>query len=136
MDTTYLPLRVIVGISVTYFSHPYNKKTKMEKIRYFILRIYRLFFNITKVFIYMNFDIKNLINIFKKLNSSEGDRKTEFDEQEAAAPTTASSGGGGKAVPKWADTVGGPKRGKANMLGKGGEKWETGMNRGVANQIY
>ena len=46
------------------------------------------------------------------------------------------STGGGKAPPKWADVHGGPKRGKANMLSKGGEKWETGMNRGVANQIW
>ena len=58
-------------------------------------------------------------------------------EQEATPPPAGgSTGGTGKAPPKWSDVHGGPKRGKANMLGKGGEKWETGMNRGVANQIW
>lgn len=83
----------------------------------------------------MNLDVDFLIEFFRK-NSNLSDR-TEFKEQEAAGGTAPSSGGGGgKAVPKWADVYGGPKRGKANMLGKGGEKWETGLNRGVANQIW
>jgi hypothetical protein len=57
-------------------------------------------------------------------------------EQDAAPAASTPSGGGGKAVPKWHEVVGGPKRGKANMLGKGGEKWETGLTRGVSNQIW
>jgi hypothetical protein len=80
----------------------------------------------------MELDINYLISFFKKntINSN----KEEFTEQETAG--TASSGGGGAAMPKWADTYGGPKRGKANMLGKKGEKWSSGLNRGVANQIW
>ena len=52
-------------------------------------------------------------------------------EQEAAAP----SGGGGGKVPKWSDsyTI---TRGKANRLGLAGEKWNTDIKRGSANQIW
>jgi len=62
----------------------------------------------------MILDVDILITLFEKYS----DKKTssEIGEQEAVH--------------------GGPKRGKANMLSKGGEKWETGMNRGVANQIW
>jgi hypothetical protein len=80
----------------------------------------------------MELDINNLISFFKKNTISQ--KKDEFTEQEAAG--AAPSGGGGAAMPKWADTVGGPKRGKANMLGKKGEKWSSGLNRGVANQVW
>lgn len=80
----------------------------------------------------MILDVDFLIDFFKKFSNKED--KEEFSEQEGAAPS--GGGGGGKAPPKWADTHGGPKRGKANMLGKGGEVWATGMNRGVANQIW
>ena len=82
----------------------------------------------------MILDVDFLIDFFKKHSNIED--KEEFSEQEAGTAPTSGGGGGGKAPPKWADTHGGPKRGKANMLGKGGEKWETGMNRGVANQIW
>ena len=76
----------------------------------------------------MILDVNFLIQFFKK--NTRPTEKGEFGEQETA-PT---SGGGGK-VPKWADTY--PiKRGKANMLGKGGEKWQTGLTRGAANQIW
>lgn len=84
----------------------------------------------------MILDVDFLIDFFKK-NSEV--RKKEVDEQETggdAGASTGGGGGGGKAPPKWSDVHGGPKRGKANMLGKGGEKWETGMNRGVANQVW
>ena len=83
----------------------------------------------------MNFNIENIISILDKYTP----KKEEMGEQDTgSAPTggSAPSGGSGKAVPKWHEIVGGPKRGKANMLGKGGEKWETGLNRGVANQIW
>jgi hypothetical protein len=79
----------------------------------------------------MILDVDFLIDFFKKHSSK--DDKNEFNEQDA--PTTP-SGGGGKAVPKWSDVHGGPKRGKANMLGRGGEKWDSAINRGVANQIW
>ena len=84
----------------------------------------------------MEFNIQNIISILNEFTP----QKQEMGEQDAApaasAPTGGGGGGGGKAVPKWHEVVGGPKRGKANMLSKGGEKWETGLNRGVANQIY
>ena len=80
----------------------------------------------------MDFNIENIITILDKFTP----KKTEMGEQEGGAPAGGASSGGGKAVPKWHEVVGGPKRGKANMLGKGGEKWETGLNRGVANQIW
>ena len=83
----------------------------------------------------MNLDIDFLIDFFKKHSNSSD--KGEFSEQEATASAAPTGGGGsGKAVPKWADVHGGPKRGKANMLGRSGEKWQTGLNRGAANQIW
>ena len=84
----------------------------------------------------MELDINTLISFFKK-NTKSSD-KIEFTEQEAGGAAGGTSGGGtsGPSVPKWADTVGGPKRGKANMLGKKGEKWSSGLNRGVSNQIW
>jgi hypothetical protein len=84
----------------------------------------------------MNLDIDFLINFFDKFTKSEG--KSEMGEQEdAASPAASPSSGGGSSssVPKWADNYG-IKRGKANMLGKAGEKWSTGLNRGFANQIW
>lgn len=80
----------------------------------------------------MNFDIDNLISTFKKFTSS----KIEVGEQEAETSGTDSATKGSTTVPIWADVVGGPTRGRANMLGKEGEKWESGAKRGVANQIY
>jgi hypothetical protein len=82
----------------------------------------------------MQFDIKNIISILDEFTP----QKQEMGEQDAAPAASAPSGGGGggKAVPKWHEVVGGPKRGKANMLGKQGEKWETGLTRGVSNQIW
>lgn len=84
----------------------------------------------------MILDIDFLINFFQKHSSSP--KRNEFSEQEDTStppPSGGSSGGTGKQPPKWADSY--PiKRGKANMLGKGGEKWETGLTRGAANQIW
>jgi hypothetical protein len=77
----------------------------------------------------MNTDIDFLINFFNKHTRSEF--KDEMGEQEAEAPA---AGGGGK-VPKWADTYT-ITRGKANMLGLAGEKHNTGLTRGAANQIW
>jgi hypothetical protein len=87
----------------------------------------------------MNLDIDFLINFFEKYTKPEG--KSEMGEQDVAAPaastssTPSSGGGGGKSMPKWEDSYT-TKRGKANMLGKNGEKWETGLTRGLANQIW
>lgn len=75
-------------------------------------------------------DMDTLIDIFSQLSK----QKDEFSEQDAAGGGEA-TGGGGSNVPKWADGYQ-LKRGKANMLGKGGEKWNTGIARGPANQIW
>jgi len=78
----------------------------------------------------MILDIDFLIDFFNK-NSFTG-TKDEMGEQEAASPT---GGGGGGKVPKWADSY--PiTRGKANRLGASGEKWNTDLKRGSANQIW
>jgi hypothetical protein len=77
----------------------------------------------------MILDIDFLIDFFNKLSFSG--TKDEMGEQETAAPT----GGGGGKVPKWADTYT-ITRGKANMLGLAGEKHNTGIKRGAANQIW
>lgn len=84
----------------------------------------------------MKLNVDYLISFFKQYTDNE---KEEIGEQDAAGGTTGGTSGGGgtgKAMPKWADVHGGPKRGKANMLGKQGEKWETGLTRGVANQVW
>lgn len=80
----------------------------------------------------MNLEVDYLIHFFQK--NTPNTTKEEMEEQDdtAAAPST---GGGGGSVPKWADSY--PlKRGKANMLWKSGEKWNTGLTRGAANQIW
>lgn len=82
----------------------------------------------------MNLDVDFLINFFDKYSGKT--TKGEVGEQDApAAAPSAPTGGSGKAVPKWADsyTI---KRSKANRLGLSGEKWETGLTRGAANQIW
>lgn len=83
----------------------------------------------------MELDVDVLISIFEKYSVSKN--KSEIDEQDdaAAAPAASSGGGTTSSVPKWADLYS-IKRGKANMLGKAGEKWNTGLNRGLANQIW
>lgn len=78
-------------------------------------------------------DINALIDFFKKYTSGY-ESKGDMEEQDDTSSTT-SSGGGGGSIPKWADFYT-TSRGKANMLGKTGEKWNTGLNRGAANQIW
>lgn len=80
----------------------------------------------------MVLDVDFLIAFFEK--HTKDDNKKEMGEQDAAPSTPPSSGGGGS-IPKWADSYL-LTRGKANRLGASGEKWETGLNRGAANQIW
>ncbi len=81
----------------------------------------------------MTLDVDFLIDFFKKYSTTG--LKGEMGEQDAAAaPAAPSSGGGGK-VPKWSDSYQ-TTRDKANRLGASGEKWETGLTRGAANQIW
>jgi hypothetical protein len=81
----------------------------------------------------MILDIDFLIDFFNK-HSFSG-TKDEMGEQEDTAPTSTGGGGGGGKVPKWSDsyTI---TRGKANRLGASGEKWNTDIKRGAANQIW
>lgn len=81
----------------------------------------------------MILDVDFLIDFFSKYSQIE--TKNEMGEQDDAGSPPASSGGGGGKVPKWSDsyTI---TRGKANRLGASGEKWETGLTRGAANQIW
>jgi len=82
----------------------------------------------------MNLEVDYLIHFFQK--NTPNSNKEEMEEQDDAAPASPpSTGGGGGSVPKWADSYN-LKRGKANMLGRGGEKWNTGLTRGSANQIW
>ncbi|NCU73263.1 MAG: hypothetical protein EBW92_03150 [Candidatus Fonsibacter ubiquis] len=67
----------------------------------------------------------------------QGSKQTdsELGEQDAAGGAT---GGKGNNPSKWADTVGGPKRGVANSLPKKGQFWAQihgGPARGVANKL-
>ena len=80
----------------------------------------------------MILDVDFLIDFFTKY--SQMGNKDEMGEQDDAAAAPASTGGGGK-VPKWSDTYT-ITRGKANMLGLAGEKHNTGLTRGAANQIW
>jgi len=79
----------------------------------------------------MELNVDTLILIYEKYTSS---KKVEVDEQDAAAGAS-TGGASASSVPKWADLYS-IKRGKGNMLGKSGEKWNTGLNRGLANQIW
>jgi hypothetical protein len=79
----------------------------------------------------MNLDIDFLIKFYK--NNTKSESKEEFTEAEGEGSSAPS---GGSTMPQWADIVGGPVRGKANMLGKDGEVWSTGVKRGVSNQTW
>jgi len=80
----------------------------------------------------MKFDIDLYIDILNSLSGSSD--KFELGEDEAAA------GGGGtsntnKRGSNWNELYK-VNRGKANMLGLKGEKWTTGLTRGVGNQVW
>jgi hypothetical protein len=82
----------------------------------------------------MKFDIDLYINILN--NFSGNSTKTEMGEQDAGG---AAAGGGSSNTNKrgsnWNELYK-VNRGKANMLGLKGEKWQTGLTRGVANQVW
>ena len=85
----------------------------------------------------MNLDVDFLIDFFTKNSESNNDKEMdgEIGEQDAAAAAPAPSTGGGGSIPKWEDSYQ-LTRGKANPLTKSGEKWNTGLTRGAANQIW
>jgi hypothetical protein len=85
----------------------------------------------------MTQDVDYIIALLKQLTTdNKKGRKDELGEQDAAA-----GGGGGatsntnKRGSNWNELYA-TVRGKANMLGKKGEKWESGIKRGNANQIW
>jgi hypothetical protein len=86
----------------------------------------------------MTQDVDYIIDLLKNLTTNgKKSGKDELGEQDAAG-----GGGGGGATSNpnkrgsnW-DELYATVRGKANMLGKKGEKWETGVKRGTANQIW
>ena len=80
----------------------------------------------------MNLDVDYLINFFKKFG---GEKPSELDEQGKTAGGSGETTAGGKSMPKWEELYG-LKKGKANPKTAGGQKWETGLTRGVANQIW
>jgi hypothetical protein len=82
-------------------------------------------------------DVDYIISLLKELttNNRKKSSKDELGEQDAAA-----GGGGGttntnKRAQNW-DELYATVRGPANMLGKKGEKWDSGVKRGNANQIW
>jgi len=89
----------------------------------------------------MNLDVDYLIDFFTKNSDPVNDEEEtgEIGEQDVAAPASPApstgGGGGGGSIPKWADFYQ-TKRGKSNPLMVSGQKWETGLTRGAANQIW
>jgi len=80
----------------------------------------------------MKVDIDTYIDL---LNSLSGEEKVEMSEQDAAAGAAgATTQNTNKRGSNWNELYS-LKRGKANMLGKKGEKWSSGLTRGVANQL-
>lgn len=79
-------------------------------------------------------DVDYIIDLLKTYTFNEKSKKSEGEIGEQEGGDTG-GGGGAKAMPKWSDLYQ-TKRGKANMLGKKGEVWSTGIGRGVANQIW
>ena len=85
----------------------------------------------------MNLDVDFLIDFFTKNSESNNEEELdgEIGEQDEAPAAAAPSTGGGGSIPKWSDSYQ-TKRGHANPLMASGQKWETGLTRGSANQIW
>jgi hypothetical protein len=82
-------------------------------------------------------DVDYIISLLKELTTDNGKKssKDELGEQDAAAASGGGTSNTNKRGSNWNElyvTV----RGKANMLGKKGEKWESGVKRGNANQVW
>ena len=84
----------------------------------------------------MRTDVDYIISLMKEFtpNSSKNEIGEQGEAPAAAASTTSS--GGGNSPSTWSDIVGSKlTRGKANKLGRAGEKWDSGLTRGPANQL-
>ena len=81
----------------------------------------------------MRTDIDYIISLMKEYTPKT--ETIELEEDDAAA-TSGGSGGGSNSPSTWSDIVGSKvSRGKANPLNKAGQKWESGLTRGPANQL-
>lgn len=84
----------------------------------------------------MELNVEYLISTFLKYTNP---KKDEMLEQETSSDSGSGGGGGGGGsypkVPKWEELYQ-IKVGKANPRNKKGTKWETGIARGVGNQIW
>ena len=85
----------------------------------------------------MTQDVDYIISLLKELTTDNRKKssKDELGEQDAAP-----AGGGGttntnKRGSNWSELYV-TTRGPANMLGKKGEKWDSGDKRGSANQVW
>ena len=86
----------------------------------------------------MTQDVDYIISLLKELTTDyrKKSSKDELGEQDAAP----AAGGGGTSNPNkrgsnWNELYA-TVRGPANMLGKKGEKWDSGIKRGTANQVW
>lgn len=78
----------------------------------------------------MKTDIDYIISLMKEYTPKNDN--VELGEQDAPSD----GGGGGNTPSTWSDIVGSKvSRGKANPLMKSGQKWESGLSRGPANQL-
>ena len=85
----------------------------------------------------MTQDVDYIISLLKELTTDNRKKssKDELGEQDAAAGGGGGGGNTNKRGSNWNELYV-TTRGKANPLGKSGEKWETGVKRGNANQVW
>ncbi len=85
----------------------------------------------------MAYDVDHIISLFEKLTTDNGkrSRKDELGEQDAAAGGGGATSNTNKRGSNWSELYV-ITRGPANMLGKKGEKWDSGVKRGVGNQVW
>ena len=84
----------------------------------------------------MTQDVDYIIALLKQLTTdNKKSRKDELGEQDAAAGGGGETSNTNKRGSNWNELYA-TVRGKANMLGKKGEKWESGIKRGNANQVW
>jgi len=79
-------------------------------------------------------DIKRILRLMEVESSNEVNEEGETTSTETDTTTDTKSSGGYPTVKKHSDTYQ-TTRGKGNMLGKNGEKWESGVVRGKGNKI-
>ena len=85
----------------------------------------------------MTQDVDYIISLLKELTTGNEKKssKDELGEQDAAPAGGGTTSNTNKRGSNW-DELYVVTRGKANMLGKKGEKWDSGVKRGTANQVW